>query len=115
MAARKIGTVCPTLVVLLGTAVIGSKLDNCTTVLCDDRQQELSMLPAPAAEHTVGLALPLPAIVGLFRYSLPLRIESFALNACGYETPLSRLRSPPLSRFQAIEPENPPVLRLGKP
>ena len=82
----------------LGTITIGPDLDDCAAVLRPDSKQELFDSLAPASEHTVGLALALPAVAMLTsRYRLPPGIESLACNGCGYEPPVPRRRGPPLA------------------
>jgi len=96
--ARKIGVALLILGISLGTIAIGLDLDDCTAVLRPDSKQELFDSLAPAAEHTVGLALALPAVAMLpSRYLFSPGIEGLACNGCGYEPPVPRRRGPPLA------------------
>ena len=88
---RRIGIVLLILGVLFGATEIGPGLDECTTALSVGHRQELSDFVTPAAEHTVGVALPLPAVAVASRY----RIDSIVWNRCDYDALVPHLRGPP--------------------
>jgi len=99
VVTRSIGFVCLILSLvglLLSANGMGSDLDDGGAALCPDSQQELSDALAPAAEHTVGLRLPLPAVALPLSDWFPPRIESISCNGGDYDPPVPHLRGPPL-------------------
>jgi len=61
------------------------------------RKTELSDFLAPVAQHTGGLALPMPAVAAPSRRLLPVGIEALAWDVRCYETSVPDFRGPPFS------------------